>query len=173
MGRLQGGNKGGSLLGVGDPRAGLLVVRWQLDPNQRVSLDQPLRRTTCPPVDGASHGQVIGDPRARQALTAQPVHPGLPFPLIDLTGGAGTKLRLEYVAERALVALQRGRRVSRALLASPAGDRAGLNAVEPLVSQLAERRTGRVSLGDGRLTFQRRGKPAEDFGALLERVGPG
>jgi len=63
-------------------------------------------------------------------------------------------------------------RSTRCPFSTAATDSAGAHAVEPLSGQLAQRRARRLGLLDGLLTLQRCRQPAENLGALLERVRP-
>lgn len=65
-------------------RARLLVVRRQLDASEWVPVDEAAGGTARPSIDRAGECEVVGDPRAGQALAAQPVHPGLPLAIVDL-----------------------------------------------------------------------------------------
>ena len=156
----------------GDSRARLLIVRRQLDAQERVALDDPARRAARPAVDRASNGKVVRDARTRQALTTESVDPGLPLPVVNLSRRPPSELGREHVSERSLVALQRRWGVPGALLAAPTPHGARVHTVKPLVGKLAEHRASRFGLIDSLLPLDGRRQPAQDLGALSERFGP-
>ena len=115
---------------------------------------------------------MVRDARARQALAAQAIDPGLPLAIVDLARRAATELRHQHVSQRSLVTSQRCRGVARALLPPATTDGAGVHAVKPLVSKLAERRTRGFGVRDGLLTFRGCRQPAQHLRTFFERVRP-